>query len=154
MRSESPLRWRDRLELIWIRYWRHLLALFAGLAVGLSITTLVLVIHDNNDRISEVQRSRLNATLLGCYQQDHKHETLFAGLERVAAYQRVHDPTKYRETVKNARQTELLLNAVQPEEDCKERARSLVEETLHGGTPQPFPAVRVPGPLRLLPPER
>lgn len=151
--TAEPLRWRDRLELLWIRYWRYIVALLAGMAVGLSITTLVLVIHDNNARISEVQKSRRDGTLLACYQQDHRHETLYAGIERLAAYQRDHEPVKYRETVKTGRQLELFLDAVQPEEDCKARARKLVEEA-GDVTPRPFMPVRSPGPLRLTPQER
>lgn len=134
--------------------WRAILvsALVAALiSSGISIA-VTLVIGDevraaNGTRIEEIQNSRKSGTIVACEQQNLRHERLFVQIEAEARIQAVKEPKKYRETVAKAGELELLLEAVQPEEDCAARAKLLAEETLRT-TPSPRKRIRPPGPLR------
>lgn len=127
------------------------MAVIVGLVCGTLLALAVWTIIANQERVGEIQRSRILSAESSCEQQNNRHERLFAQIEATAAHQRIYEPAKYRETVAKARELEALLNAVQPEEDCRARARRLVEETLthkHATKQKP---VRAPGPLRLPP---
>jgi hypothetical protein len=132
---------------------RIAVAVALGIVVGGLLALAAWTIASNSARISEVQASRLSATQTSCEQQNERHEDLYVGIEATAAHQRVYEPAKYRETVAKARELERLLNAIQPEENCKARAKLLVVQTLDHEQPPPRKPVRRPGPLRLPPPE-
>lgn len=119
---------------------------------GISITVTLVIGHEvgkaNTDRIAEVQNSRKSGTILACEQQNLRHEQLYLQIELSAGIESVKEPVKYKQTVKKARELEAILDAVQPEEDCKARAKRLAVETLRT-TPAPPKPIRKPGPLRL-----
>lgn len=130
---------------------RIAVAIFLGVSFGLLVAVCMWILLSNQARISEVQSSRISGSEIACQQQDERHERLFAEIESTAAVQRATEPAKYRETVSKARELEALLNAVQPEEDCSERARRLVIETLGQAHARKRKPIRKPGPLRLPP---
>lgn len=128
---------------------RIAIAVVLGVVLGLIIASFVWTVVSNHERISEIQASRISSSELSCQQQDERHEHLYAQIEATAENQRLYEPSKYRETVAKARELEQLLNAVQPEEDCRARARLLIEETLGHEHPKRQKPIRKPGPLRL-----
>ena len=140
----TPLRRLNRRE-------RALIAVVTGFGLGVLVAVCGWILVSNQDRINEIQESRVRGSEIACEQQNERHERLFAQIETTAAVQKVREPVKYRETVAKARELEQLLDVVQPEEDCSERARKLVVETLGGAGAKRGKRVRAPGPLRLAP---
>lgn len=128
---------------------RIAIAVVLGVVLGLIVASFVWTVVSNHERISEIQASRISSSELACQQQDERHERLYAQIEATAENQRLYEPSKYRETVAKARELEQLLNAVQPEEDCRARARLLIEETLGHEHAKRQKPIRKPGPLRL-----
>jgi len=130
---------------------RIAIGIVAGVGLGCVIALFVWGEISNHARIVEIQHSRILSAEGSCLQQNERHERLFAQIEATAAVERVREPAKYREAVAKGRELELLLNAIQPTEDCKARARMLVEETLHHKHAPKQKPIREPGPLRLPP---
>lgn len=134
--------------------WRSIVlsALVATLiSSGVSITVTLVIGHEvgsaNTDRISEIQNSRTSGTVVACELQNGRHEKLYVQIEAEARIQAQKEPAKYKETIAKARELELLLDAIQPEEDCDARAKLLAVETLRT-KPPPRKRIRQPGPLR------
>jgi hypothetical protein len=130
---------------------RIAIGIVAGVGLGCIIALFVWGLISNHERTSEIQHSRILSAESSCLQQNERHEQLFEQIEATAQEQRIREPAKYRETVAKGRELELLLNAIQPAEDCKARARMLVEETLHHKHAPKQKPIREPGPLRLAP---
>lgn len=122
-----------------------------GVCIGCSVALFVWGETSNHARIAEIQDSRILSAEGSCRQQNNRHEYLYAEIEATAQHQRLYEPSKYRETVAKGLELERLLNAVQPKEDCKARAKMLVEETLHHKHAPKQKPIRAPGPLRLAP---
>lgn len=125
------------------------IAVVVGLIGGMLVALAVWTLISNHERVGEIQRSRVASSEIACQIQNERHERLFAQIEATVGRQHIHEPAKYRQTVAKALELEALLNAVQPEEDCRARARLLTEQTLGKSHASKRKPIRRPGSLRL-----
>lgn len=99
------------------------LALLA--ALGLSLLLNILARSENGARISEIQRSRIDATLTSCREENQRNHAARLGLERFVG----HNPPKVRLSAAQARkqrgQLAEFVNALVPIENCNARTRRL-----------------------------
>lgn len=125
-------------------------AVIVSSAISIAVTLFIgnELGTNNAARIAEQQTSRKNSAIISCEEQNVRHEKLYVQIEAEAATQAVTEPVKYRASIRKARELELLLNVVQPQENCEQRAKRLVEETLRSKPPT-HKRLREPGPLRL-----
>lgn len=94
----------------------------AAIAVGILFYLVIQQQHQITHQSQDIQNERARATLVSCQEQNQRHDATIRQLKKVLNQPGV--PERVRQS--SYRNTILLINALQPRQNCKQRVARFV----------------------------
>lgn len=96
-----------------------------ALIVGLALTALPVTIFDNEDRVNEIQASRVEGSRESCLEENTRYGEAIAGLERLVARNPPKRPLGKLEARRQKRALAEFAGVIAPHYDCSARVKRL-----------------------------